>query len=193
MLVLSQEPVPPRRLEPAVPRDLETICLKCLEKVPKRRYSSAEELGADLRSFLDNRPIAARPVTRWERMLKWARRRPADAALVGVISVAALVLIVSWAIFTARLGDALDNAQQNSSLAREKAQEALQEKSKAEAALKESRQAQVGLHLANGRRPLELGDLGGLMAASPPSSRLFDSTVALPERRARRRIDCDWA
>jgi tRNA A-37 threonylcarbamoyl transferase component Bud32 len=88
--VLEQEPVPPRRLNATVPRDLETICLKCLRKEPGKRYPSASALAEDLRCFLDGRPIEARPVPAWERVLKWARRRPAQAALVGAVVLAVL-------------------------------------------------------------------------------------------------------
>ena len=80
MQVLKDEPVPPRRLDPSIPRDLETICLKCLEKVPDERYTSAAAFAADLRRFLAGEPIAARPVTQLERVAKWARRKPTLAA-----------------------------------------------------------------------------------------------------------------
>ena len=79
--VISDEPVPPRRLNASVPRDLETICLKCLEKEPGRRYASAAALAEDLRRYLAGEPILARPVTRVERAVKWVRRRPAIASL----------------------------------------------------------------------------------------------------------------
>jgi WD40 repeat protein/serine/threonine protein kinase len=98
LLVLADDPVPPRRLQPGVPRDLETICLKCLEKRPERRYSSARALAADLLRFQAGEPIAARPVGTWERGLKWARRRPAVAALgAAVVAVTAFGFgAVSW-------------------------------------------------------------------------------------------------
>jgi serine/threonine protein kinase len=79
--VRSQEPVPPRRLQPRVPRDLETICLACLHKDPSRRYATAEGLAEDLRRFQAGQPVVARPVRRLERGVKWARRRPELAAL----------------------------------------------------------------------------------------------------------------
>src|SRR5262249_19607207 len=90
--VIQDEPVPPRRLQPKVPRDLETICLKCLHKEPAKRYATALELADDLRRFLDGKPIQARPIGTWERGVKWAKRRPVLAALVGVIIVAVAAL-----------------------------------------------------------------------------------------------------
>jgi tetratricopeptide (TPR) repeat protein len=93
-LVRTQEPVPPARLHPKVPRDLETICLKGLRKDVRQRYGSARELADDLQRWLDGRPILARPVGTWERGLKYARRKP---WVVGAwaAGVAALLFLVA--------------------------------------------------------------------------------------------------
>lgn len=88
-LVKNADPVPPRRLQPGLPRDLETICLKCLEKLPSRRYESADDMADDLAAYLKHEPIRARPTLPWERVLKWIRRRPSTAALLFVICLAA--------------------------------------------------------------------------------------------------------
>jgi WD40 repeat protein/serine/threonine protein kinase len=96
--VLTADPVPPRHLQPRVPRDLETICLKCLEKKRGQRYASAQALAKDLARFREGRPIQARPVRPWERALKWARQRPALAALAAsTLGVALLGFgLVAW-------------------------------------------------------------------------------------------------
>jgi len=91
--VVFEEPARPSRLNASVPRDLETICLKCLQKPLARRYSSATEVADDLQRFLEGQPILARPVGRFVRMLKWARRRPAEAALAAL-----MVLLLGLAV-----------------------------------------------------------------------------------------------
>jgi serine/threonine-protein kinase len=83
--VVSEEPTAPSRLRPQVARDLETVCLKCLQKSPARRYASAQDLADDLHRFLDGKPVRARPVGLFERAVKWARRRPGAAVLVAVL------------------------------------------------------------------------------------------------------------
>ncbi len=92
--VLHEEVVPVRQMQPALPRDMETICLKCLQKEPGARYATALELAEDLHRFQQGEPILARPVSRLERMAKWARRRPAVAGLSGALLAATLLLIV---------------------------------------------------------------------------------------------------
>ena len=105
--VLEKEPVPPRSLRPSVQRDLETICLKCLNKDPGKRYISAAALADDLERFLDGRPIEARPA-RWpEHVVKWMRRRPALAVLLVVSVLSAIVFAGGLALHTVQLGQAL--------------------------------------------------------------------------------------
>jgi formylglycine-generating enzyme required for sulfatase activity len=95
--VSSDDPVPAQRLNPNVPADLETICHKCLQKAPARRYDSAAELADDLRRFLDGGPIHARPVGWTERTSKWAARNPALSVSAAVI---ALLLVVGVSLVT---------------------------------------------------------------------------------------------
>jgi serine/threonine protein kinase len=88
--VLGEEPVAPRQLLPGLPRDLETVCLKCLHKDPARRYPGAAELADDLGHYLDGKPVRARPVGLPGRTARWARRRPAVAALLVAVPLALL-------------------------------------------------------------------------------------------------------
>jgi tRNA A-37 threonylcarbamoyl transferase component Bud32 len=110
--VVNEEPVAPRSLQPRVPRDLETICLKCLHKDPARRYASARELADDLHRWLADEPIVARPVGWGERLWRWCRRRPGWAALIGVSALALVALLAGGIWFTRRLKLELEHTQQ---------------------------------------------------------------------------------
>jgi WD40 repeat protein/tRNA A-37 threonylcarbamoyl transferase component Bud32 len=128
--VTSREPVAPRQFQPKLPRDLETVALKCLEKEPARRYASARALADDLCRFLHGEPVRARATPWWERGWRWARRRPAVAALLAVSAVAVLALggMVTGAIYSGWLQTALqdsERAQVREQAQRKKTQAAL--------------------------------------------------------------------
>jgi WD40 repeat protein len=111
LLVLEQEPERPRRLNPRISRDLETVCLKCLAKDPQRRYGSAEALADDLERWLRGEPIHARRAPLWERAVLWARRRPAAAALAALTALVVAAIPVASLAFTFGLQGALRQAR----------------------------------------------------------------------------------
>jgi tetratricopeptide (TPR) repeat protein len=90
LLVIREDPVPPSHLQPGLPRDVEAVCLKCLQKAKENRYDSAAALADDLGRFLRGEPTKARPVTSFERAVKYARRRPAHAVAAGALVLALL-------------------------------------------------------------------------------------------------------
>jgi serine/threonine protein kinase len=151
--VTEDEATRPRRLQPDIPRDLEAITLHCLEKEPARRYPSALALAEDLWCFQQGKPIHARPVSRLERMRKWARRRPAVAAL--TLAVLGLVLLVTLAAPLVALRevrlrsdaesqrDKANHAQQEALLERDRANDAQQE-----ALLERDKSRQLSANLA---------------------------------------------
>jgi tRNA A-37 threonylcarbamoyl transferase component Bud32/tetratricopeptide (TPR) repeat protein len=133
--VLHDEPKRPRRLNDRIPRDLETICLKCLEKEPHHRYRTALALAEDLHRFLRGRPILARPIAAWERAWKWARRWPWAAAALSLVAFLLVLLLGGGWYYNARLRDQTHVAQVNERWAVASAQNAIEQRNLALKAL----------------------------------------------------------
>ncbi len=180
-LVQEQDPVPPRRLNPSTPRDLEAVCLKCLEKEPGARYARAADLVADLQRFLDGKPTLARRAGRMGRALRWARRRPALAAMSAASTAALLALVAGATAYT------LELRSHNAELADARGMEQWQRQAEARGRLLQRKAYADGIWRAgedweNLRRQIEdqnsgrpvpdvLGDLPGpdeYMLPSPP-------------------------
>jgi serine/threonine-protein kinase len=117
--VRQDEPVPPRRLQPTVPRDLETICLKCLRKEVGRRYATAKDLADDLRRFRTGEPIRARPVGTAERVVRWCRRKPAVAGLLAALLLVFLAGLVGVLWQWQRATDSAAKAEEDRDIAQQ--------------------------------------------------------------------------
>ncbi len=171
-LLLDTAPRRPATLRPGVSRDLETICLKCLEKNPAHRFGSAEALAEDLERCARGEPVAARPPGRMERVWKWARRHPALALAVGTAALAILSAAVIATVFSLRL----DRAHRDT------------------AALSEQRRAEVArLHAEECTTFLENHDAIRALAAAVECLTMEEAAPAGPERdaairRARERV-----
>jgi serine/threonine protein kinase len=109
--LLHEDPVPPRQLQPGVPRDLEAVCLKCLQKEPGRRYASARELADDLARFARGEPVRTRPLSRSARAGRWCRRHPAVAALVALVATTLLAGTATTAYFAVQADQAAEAAR----------------------------------------------------------------------------------
>jgi WD40 repeat protein len=139
--VVENEPVPPGQLQPRVPHDLETICLKCLAKEPERRYPTAADLAEDLRRYLAGEPIIARPVGWTERLIKRIRRRPVVSALLALLVLVAVAGVTGITV-------AWQRALASESLAEERERLALEEARKAKEAQREAAAAGVATQKA---------------------------------------------
>src|SRR5687767_1321659 len=104
--VQSADPVPPRRLNGSIPADLETVCLKCLEKETRQRYEGADSLAGDLRRFLSGEPVLARPPGALGRMWRWARRHRAEAAVLCAVIVALTTVAAVMSVTSVRVSRA---------------------------------------------------------------------------------------
>jgi WD40 repeat protein/serine/threonine protein kinase len=154
--VLHDEPRSPRRLSERVPRDLETICLKCLQKEPARRYASAGALAVDLRCYLKGVPITARPVSQTERAWRWCRRNP----LVSALAAALVLAFLGWYIRAEVLRARAERAEQATAGALHQARDNLQQ---ANDNLHQAQEALSHAKAAQGVLRLEAGDGLGLL------------------------------
>jgi tetratricopeptide (TPR) repeat protein/tRNA A-37 threonylcarbamoyl transferase component Bud32 len=132
VLVRQDEPVPPRRLQPTVPSDLETICLKCLRKEAGRRYATAQDLADDLRRFRAGEPVRARPVGMGERVVGWCRRKPGVAGLLAALVLVFLAGVIGVLWQWQRANRKAAEAEQNAAAFQRERDTARQEKARAE-------------------------------------------------------------
>lgn len=129
MLVRQSEPVPPCRLQPKLSRDLETICMKCLEKVPSQRYASSQALADDLNRYREGQPILARPLSPVGRAIRWCRRNPAIATLSGFAAMLLTTLAIGGPIVAYRQAELRQEATlraQQAETERQRAAESLE-------------------------------------------------------------------
>jgi serine/threonine protein kinase/WD40 repeat protein len=118
-LVVEQEPIPPRRLNPALPKDLETICLKCLAKEPRARFATAQELADELDRFLRGEPLRSRPIGPLERSWRWCRRQPILASLFAVLALAPSLIIAVLLVMGAKVSGQRNRALHQEEITRQ--------------------------------------------------------------------------
>jgi WD40 repeat protein len=172
--VLQSDPMPPRALNASVPRDLETICLKCLEKEPAHRYQTARQLADELGRFEKDEPISARPVSAPEKLWRWARRRPAVSGLLAALAVSLVAGLVAVTWQWRRAEKHADTALRQQQHAEHAAQEL--QLQRADDLLAQQRAAEGLTHLASVLRD----NPGNRVAAARIISVLSQRSFALP-------------
>jgi hypothetical protein len=201
--VRSREPAAPSSRNRQVPRDLETICLKCLRKQPERRYSSAQELADDLGRFVRGEPVAARPIGRLERVAKWMRRNPTVACLSAVAALALVAGTVVSLLFGVEAGRKADALEQQTNQLQAQTRAAQENARRAEENEQEMTRVLVaGLLIPIGRNPhlltdpLDAAEMDALrqLRATPAPVRLLFLETALRDPHTARRIGrrADW-
>ena len=208
--VMEEEPTPPSQVLPrsghreafssnsalrmphsAIDRDLETICLKCLEKDPRRRYASADALADDLERWMRQEPIQARASSPWERTVKWARRKPAQASLVGLSAGAALVLWTLVLVNRAEVQRERDIARvaegaalRERDAANHAKAEAQTQRRRAEAALLQLELESAESFLASGQSAKALAYLAQILRKNPTNSAVATRALAALTQRS---------
>jgi eukaryotic-like serine/threonine-protein kinase len=192
-LVSEGEPVPPRLLNPSVPRDLETICLKCLEKDPHRRYTSAHELAVELGRFLRDEPIRARPISPLLKLMRWCHRKPALALALSAAATLFLAVAIGSPVAILRIHHARERAE-----AARKGEATL--RVRAETLERQTEQRLYAALLEQARATVRSGDLGQRMRALDAIRRAAEITnttdlqrealaaLALPDLRFEREL-----
>jgi serine/threonine protein kinase/WD40 repeat protein len=158
LMVVGDEPVPPRRLNASIPRDLDVICVKCLEKSPARRYASASALADDLGRWLRHEPILARRASSAERLVRWARRRPAVAALSFLIFAAIVASIGLVARDLRRNRDTIAAITKERNASRKSESEAISARNDARREATQNLRRLVRVSVDNGNRLVEDGN-----------------------------------
>lgn len=199
-MIRTEDPIPPGRVVPGIPRDLETICLMCLRKEPGKRYADAAELADDLERFLVGRPIHARPVGTIERAWKWVRRNKVLTAFVFTILASLTAAAAGLALHNDRLAEQLGKtaaAEQQASREAEEKGKALDDKTRAEQqaiqeandktkALQESLRRQIDLHAGTAQRAIADGDTFTAIGETLQVLKVVDGNDA--DRTARERV-----
>ncbi|MFO1007908.1 MAG: protein kinase [Planctomycetaceae bacterium] len=185
--ILNKEPIAVRTLRPAVPRDLETICHKALEKEPARRYPSAHEMAEDLQRFLDDRAILAKPVSLPEKALRWCRHHPELGLLLCVLCVSVALISAGGWWYSSRLSIAVETEtklrQQESLMLAQSEQREADLKQQTERLEKAVRREQLLAYTSHMRHTQDLYDRGQLLNYTKQLSEIRPSSPGEPDFR----------